>query len=188
LGLFLAFFAGRLSSLSFYDRFATHTHTGVVNTHIAYISRWWHFHPTMNDSVPTEVSHKKNKSDMTESKSKNSATVHEDRETSWDAAAFDEKVRKDGKWKGSKEKKATRVQDISMSLVSGHEPQHSANDKNKESWPFDSSPCRMFGGKNTKGDGSNAPVNTELFKTEFGEIQADSKTESEESLEYNDSN
>ena len=125
----------------------------------------------MNDPVQQDVPLHHPKDHMTESKPRKSSS-HD--ASSWDAQAFDQKVKSSKEFKGTEKKTATRVQDISMSLVSGHEPR-----QNKESWPFDSSPCRMFGGKNTKPEG--AVVNKELFKTEFGEIQKESKTDSEES-------
>lgn len=84
------------------------------------------------------------------------------RSSSWDTNAFDEKM-KEGKWKGET-KKASRVQDLSVNLNSSHHPTE-GGEKKSESWPFDSSPCRLFGGKNTKT--SDHAMNKELFKTEF---------------------
>ena len=130
--------------------------------------------------VPTskDPSSSRKEQRMVESKMSKKTSSHGDA-ASWDTDTFNEKVKtsKDGKWKGNETKKATRVQDISMSLASGHEP---VPESKNESWPFESSPCRMFGGKNTKGD--NDAVNKELFKTEFGgEIKKESKTDSDES-------
>ena len=131
----------------------------------------------MNQPIATDPPRDKQR--MTEDMRKPSAHGES---TSWDTEAFDAKVKtsKDGKWKGKESKKASRVQDISMSLESGHEPVK----KPEESWPFDSSPCQLFGGKNTKGGGNDA-MNKELFKTEF-EIKKESKTD-EESEDDNES-
>jgi hypothetical protein len=82
--------------------------------------------------------------------------------SSWDTNVFDEQM-KEGKWKGET-KKASRVQDLAMNLNSSHHPTE-GGEKKSESWPFDSSPCRLFGGKNTKT--SDHAMNKELFKTEF---------------------
>jgi hypothetical protein len=95
--------------------------------------------------------------------------------SSWDPNAFDEQM-KEGKWKGET-KKASRVQDLAMNLNSSHHPSETGGDEKKaESWPFDSSPCRLFGGKNTKT--SDHTMNKELFKTEFGNLPPDSERES----------
>uniref|UniRef100_A0A7S3KZA5 Uncharacterized protein n=1 Tax=Amphora coffeiformis TaxID=265554 RepID=A0A7S3KZA5_9STRA len=134
---------------------------------------------TVNQAIATEPPRDKQR--MTEDM-RQSATPGGDA-SSWDTEAFDAKVKtsKDAKWKGKETKKASRVQDISMCLESGHEPVK----KGEESWPFESSPCKLFGGKNTKKSGDDA-INKELFKTEF-DIKKESKTDSEESEEDNES-
>ena len=118
--------------------------------------------------------------------------------SSWDTEAFAQRVKtsKDVRWKSKQQsKKTTRVQDISMNLESGHgEHERKAEEERKEkegkeeSWPFESSPCQMFGGKNTKKKGGNDAVNKELFKTEFDiKKVSNRKTDSEVSKEVNES-
>lgn len=91
-------------------------------------------------------------------------------ESSWDADGFAKQVNEaDNSWKESEtSKSASRVQDISVGLTSNHgEPPK----QNQESWPYENSPCRMFGGKNTKKGGEE--MNSELFDPDFVDHQSD---------------
>lgn len=82
-------------------------------------------------------------------------------ESSWDPSAFDQQ--KPGEWDESKEHGATvtRLQDLSLGMGSSHSQENA--EKKEESWPYESSPCKMYGGKNTRP--GNEEMNKELFKT-----------------------
>jgi len=109
-----------------------------------------------------------------------------DRTSSWDLAAFEEKVSGEtsNNWWNSnttsgsavRSKKVTRVQDLALRNLdsSAHsvEPNEgSKNENDNSTWPFESSPCRMFGGKNTRGgQGSEADLtNEQLFDRDFAD-------------------
>lgn len=89
-------------------------------------------------------------------------------EALWDPSAFESQ--KLGQWnEKSKEhgKNVTRLQDLSLGIGSGHQKKDPAKE---DSWPYESSPCRMFGGKNTKPGGE--AMNKELFDPDFANGQA----------------
>jgi hypothetical protein len=81
----------------------------------------------------------------------------------WNADAFAKRINDDETWKETETiKNDTRVQDISVGLTSSHGKPSKGNE---ESWPYEKSPCRLFGGKNTKKGGED--VNKELFDADF---------------------
>jgi hypothetical protein len=92
-------------------------------------------------------------------------------EASWDPATF-ENQKEGSPWKESKQqsKNVTRLQDLSLGLSSSNHNTEK-NAKKEESWPYESSPCRMYGGKNTRPGGE--AINKELFKTEFDKEKKD---------------
>ena len=93
---------------------------------------------------------------------------------SWNADALAQRTSGSNNWDPAESKKKTtnhRLQDISVGLNSSHhqkqqQQQHQMNYK-KETWPFESSPCRMYGGKNTKKGGE--AMNKELFNSDFAD-------------------
>jgi hypothetical protein len=82
----------------------------------------------------------------------------DDAEASWDPEAFE--TQKSGQWKESKQhgKNVSRLQDLALN---SSEHNSEKNEKKEESWPYESSPCRMYGGKNTRPGGEE--MNKELF-------------------------
>jgi hypothetical protein len=90
-----------------------------------------------------------------------------DAEALWDTEAFE--THKPGQWKESKQqsKNVSRLQDLSLNS-SDHD---GGNEKKDESWPYDSSPCRMYGGKNTRPGGEE--INKELFKSDWAKDKND---------------
>lgn len=98
-------------------------------------------------------------------------------DATWDAEAFAELINEaDDTWKESPNMKTTvkRVQDLSLGLSSEHQQTTAANGGskgNEESWPYESSPCRLFGGKNTKKGGE--AINKELFDPDFSSGHSD---------------
>jgi hypothetical protein len=103
------------------------------------------------------------------------ATVREDvscvGNTSWNVDAFEQRIENSTDWtmnfstQSSETKHITRFQDLCLGLDSRDgipvEP-------TKKEWPFESSPCRLFGGKNTRpNSASAAATNAELFFTNF---------------------
>jgi hypothetical protein len=93
-----------------------------------------------------------------------------DAEALWDTDAFE--THKPGQWKESKQqtKNVSRLQDLSLNS-SDHDRSAEKNDKKEESWPYDSSPCRMYGGKNTRPGGEE--MNKELFKSDWAKDKND---------------
>ena len=98
------------------------------------------------------------------------ATVREDvscvGNTCWNVDAFEQRIENSTDWtmnfstQSSETKHITRFQDLCLGLDSRDgvpvEP-------TKKEWPFESSPCRLFGGKNTRpNSASAAATNAEL--------------------------
>lgn len=103
--------------------------------------------------------------------------------SSWDLAAFEQKVIGDTNWSINtriQTKQVTRVQDLALSnldsSVHSVEPKGSNN-----TWPFESSPCRMFGGKKTRaGANQSAEIdqkNEQLFDRNFADHASPTKFE-----------
>ena len=108
--------------------------------------------------------------------------------SSWDPATFDEQFQNSSQFdqssswiSPSKTKKATRVQDLAFNLDSSAHSVEPNEGSHSDTWPFESSPCRMFGGKNTRATkpSSNTTrqsdndegdlTNEELFKSDFAD-------------------
>ena len=98
--------------------------------------------------------------------------------SSWDLEAFEQQVQGDSNWsQGSssrkKKKKANRLQDIAITNLDTppSSPQVTKTNETSSTWPFESSPCRMFGGKNTRAastdDGDSK--NEQLFDAKFAD-------------------
>lgn len=98
-------------------------------------------------------------------------------QSSWDTDVFAQRLNQtdDGSpWKnstGKVKKKPARVQDIAVGLFqdSAHvkEQEQEKQRKKQESWPYEDSPCRLYGGKNTKPTLSSAAMNKDLFDSDF---------------------
>jgi hypothetical protein len=101
-------------------------------------------------------------------------------EALWDTEAFE--THKSGQWKESKQqsKNVSRLQDLSLN--SSDHSRTEKNEKKDESWPYDSSPCRMYGGKNTRPGGEE--INKELFKSDWAKDKNDPDYEFEGEDEF----
>lgn len=110
-----------------------------------------------------------------------------DRSRSWDPDAFDATAEAQ-EWRKEESSNVTRLQDLSLGLNSDHAIATSAVPE--EQWPFESSPCRWKGGKNTRGE-DHAEMNAELFKSDFNEPMEfesvkDEASEAEDIIEEKD--
>ena len=96
----------------------------------------------------------------------------------WDPVVLDgvlPEAWKEGANEARHRKHVRRVQDISLGLVDDTDIAAAASMSREEftaakhEWPFDSSPCRMFGGKNTKKQqaAANEEINRRLFDPSF---------------------
>jgi hypothetical protein len=86
----------------------------------------------------------------------------------WNLRLFEERVGNSIDWKmdvSSVSKHISRLQDLCLGLESND---GAAVGPTPEAWPFESSPCHMFGGKNTKANSAYAAdTNMKLFDANF---------------------
>jgi hypothetical protein len=98
-------------------------------------------------------------------------------EDSWDAIAFQECTKVWTRFENGVHG-TTRFQDLSfhLELSSSHHDIDRQNQKYQEtsqSWPFESSPCRFFGGRNTRPNHKCKELNYQLFAVDFADHLSD---------------
>ena len=107
----------------------------------------------------------------------------------WDLEAFEQQVNGDRNWNlRSTHTKVTRVQDLVLGSLDTPPPSPVINTSN--TWPFESSPCRMFGGTTTRVSDDGDGKNEQLFDTKFAERSvvkrcvSDTEEDEESSVEF----
>ncbi|KAL7566213.1 hypothetical protein ACA910_011283 [Epithemia clementina (nom. ined.)] len=88
----------------------------------------------------------------------------------WDLEAFEQQVQGDSNWsQSSAKKKPNRVQDLAFSLDTPPPSPRPTEKETSNTWPFESSPCRMFGAKNTRALDDADSKNENIFDTSFAD-------------------
>lgn len=103
--------------------------------------------------------------------------------SSWNVNTFEERLGDADDWQEEEQHKATRLQDIGMALVDDSCGKRK-DEQEKKQWPYESSPCKLFGGKNTRNNTTAEAVNKELFETNFAEKEFDTFQDMEELLDH----
>lgn len=123
--------------------------------------------------------------------------AQEDGSESWNISNFQHRVEGSSEWDASRPRAVQRVQDLSLNMsIVDSEANNCAVDercqleKEQKAWPFDNSPCRMFGGKkNTRkqqGGRASASFNERtMFKGWFGRADTAKMTPINESSQEN---
>ena len=104
-----------------------------------------------------------------------SSTAEKSKEHStWDPNSFEQSTYNQAGWR-EQSKKATRVQDLALAM--DDEDSHDAvasTQAHESSWPYESSPCRLFGRTSVEVSGEN------IFHTNFADNEMDSDIDSED--------